>query len=242
MTFNAPPRRVVILNPAIADILIDLGVGNRIVAQSGTNSLAEPLPQNKAVMDRVPVLSAAGMTSTGCGNGQNGKVTDVFTDIDNYGEIFDVRDKAKQLVDRLRVRLDGIEARVGDKPKLPVFEFYRLGGQFSDTAVGVEKDALIKSGGVSIFSNTSGMKPTSKEAITARNPQAFIELVKPGDPVDPVKEAATLKRAFPTTDAAKNGRIYCLDVAEAASPGTPRIIDGIAVRAKWLHPEAFASP
>jgi iron complex transport system substrate-binding protein len=64
VTLRAPPRCVVILNPAIADILIDLGVGNRIVAQSGTANLAKPLPRNKAVMDRVPVLSAHGMTST----------------------------------------------------------------------------------------------------------------------------------------------------------------------------------
>ncbi len=284
MTFSARPRRVVILNPAIADILIDLGAGNRIVAQSGTSGLAQPLPQNKAVMDRVPVLSARGMTSTaallgvspdlvisdeaewlnpelggassqqlqqagiktytavgGCGHRTTGKVAQVFTDIDNYGEIFDARDKAKQLADRLQARLDGIEARIRGKPKLPVFEFYGQDGQFSDTAVGIEKDALDESGGVSIVPNATGMKPTSKEAITAANPQAFIELVEPGKAVDQAKEAAALKQAFLTTDAAKSGRIYFLDVAEAASPGTPRIVNGIAARAMWLHPDAFGS-
>jgi iron complex transport system substrate-binding protein len=284
ITFSAPPRRVVILNPAIADILIDLGMSDRIVAQSGTTGLAEPLPQNKAVMDRVPVLSAHGMTSTeallgvspdlvisdetewlnpefggasaqqlqqagiktytsvsGCGHGTTGKVAEVFTDIDNYGDIFGVRDKATQLVDSLKARLDGIEARVADEPKVPVFEFYIEGEQFADTAVGIAKDALDKSGGVSIFSNATGMKPTSREAITAANPQAFIELVAPGKAIDQAKEAAALKQAFPTTDAAKNGRICFLDLAEAASPGTPRIIDGIAARAQWLHPDAFGS-
>jgi iron complex transport system substrate-binding protein len=284
VTLRARPRRVVILNPAIADILIDLGVGNRIVAQSGTTGLAQPLPRNKVVMDRVPVLSAHGMTSTaallgvspdlvisdetewlnpefggaspqqlqqagintyisvgGCGHGTTGKVAEVFTDIDNYGEIFGVRDKARQLVDRLKARLDGIEARVADKPKVRVFEFYGQDGQFSDTAVGIAKDALDKAGGVSIVPDANGMKPTSKEAITVANPAAFIELVEPGKAIDQAKEAAALKQAFPTTDAAKNGRIYFLDVADAASPGTPRIIDGIATRATWLHPDAFGS-
>ncbi|WP_343602391.1 ABC transporter substrate-binding protein [Mycobacterium sp.] len=273
-----------ILNPAIADVLINLGVGNRIVAQSGTNGLAKALPQNRAQMDRVPVLSANGMTSTaallgvapdlvisdetmwldpklggaspdqlaragintytavsGCGDGQHGKVTDVFTDVENYGEIFGVRDKAKQLVAALRARLHGIEARVAGTLKITVFEFYKFGGQLADTAVGIEQDALSESGGASIFPHSTGMKPVSKEAITAADPQAFIELVKPGEPIDPAKEAAALKRAFPTTDAAKNGRIYFLDMAAAASPGTARIIDGIAARAKWLHPDAFAA-
>jgi iron complex transport system substrate-binding protein len=285
LTFSAPPHRVVILNPAIADILIALGVGNRIVAQSGTQGLAQALPQNKAVMDRVPVLAAHGMTSTeallgvspdlvisdetmwlnpefggaspqqlqragintytavgGCGDGAAGTVAEVFTDIYNYGAIFDARDKAAQLVGRLQARLDGIAARVADQPKVSVFEFYGQDGQFYDTAVGIAKDALDKSGGVSIFPNATGMKPTSEEAITAANPQALIELVEPGNVIDQTKEAAALKRAFPTTDAAKNGRIYFLDVAQAASPGTPRIIDGIAARATWLHPEAFGSP
>lgn len=284
MAFGATPRRVVILNPAIADILVDLGVGDRIVAQSGTTGLAQPLPQNKAVMDRVPVLSAHGMTNTaallgvspdlvisdetewlnpefggaspqqlqragiktytsvgGCGHGTTGKVADVFADIDNYGEIFDARARATQLVGRLKARLDGIEARIADKPKVPVFEFYAQDGQFSDTAVGIEKDALDKSGGVSIVASTTGMKPTSKEAITVANPQAFIELVEPGKAIDQAKEATALKQAFPTTDAAKNGRIYFLTVAEAASPGTLRIVDGIAARAAWLHPDAFGS-
>jgi iron complex transport system substrate-binding protein len=284
LTLRTPPRRVVILNPAIADILIELGLGNRIVGQSGTTGLAEPLPQNKAVMDRVPVLSAHGMTSTeallgvapdlvisdeamwlnpefggaspqqlgragintytavsGCGHGTTGKVAEVFTDITNYGEIFGVRDKAMQLVGNLKARMDGIEARVAGKPKVPVFEFYSQDGQFSDTAVGIAKDALDKSGGVSIVPNATGIKPTSKEAITAANPAVLIELVAPGKAIDQAKEAAALKQAFPTTDAAKNGRIYFLNVAEAASPGTPRIIDGIAARAQWLYPDAFES-
>lgn len=283
-TFSAPPRRVVILNPAISDALIDLGMGNRIVAQSGTTGLAEPLPRNKAVMDRVPVLSAHGMTSTaallavspdlvisdeaewlnpefggasprqlqkagiktyisvsGCRHGTTGKVAEVFTDIDNYGQIFDVRDKATQVVSSLKARLNGIEARVADKPKVPVFEFYGQEGQFFNTAVGIEKDALDMSGGVSIVPNSSGMKPTSKEVITAANPEAFIELEEPGKAIDQEKEAAALKQAFPTTDAARNGRIYFLNVAQAASPGTTRIIDGIAARATWLHPDAFGS-
>lgn len=284
LTFSAPPRRVVILNPAIADMLIDLGVGDRIIAQSGTTGLAEPLPKNKAVMDRVPVLSAHGATSTeallgvspdlvisdeaewlnpefggasvqqlqaagikaytavgGCGHGTSGKVIEVFTDIDNYGQIFGVRDKAAQLAGKLKARLTSIEARIADKPKVPVFEFYGSDGQFSDTAVGIAKDALEKSGGVSVVPNTTGMKPASKEAITAANPATFIELVAPGKAIDQAKEAVALKQAFPTTDAAKNGRIYFLTVAEAASPGTPRIIDGIEVRATWLHPDAFGS-
>jgi iron complex transport system substrate-binding protein len=284
MTLRAPPGRVVILNPAIADILIHLGVANRIVAQSGTTGLAEPLPQNKPVMDRVPVLSAHGMTSTeallgvspdlvisdeamwlnpefggasrqqlerarintytavsGCGHGTTGKVAEVFTDIDNYGQIFGAQDKARQLVADLKARLDDIQARVAGKPKVPVFEFYSQDGQFSDTAVGIARDALDKSGGVSVFPAANGMKPTSKEAITAANPAVFIELVAPGKVIDQVKEAAALKQAFPTTDAAKNGRIHFLDVADACSPGTSRIIDGIAARAMWLHPDVSGS-
>lgn len=59
LTFNAPPQRVVILSPMIARDLVALGVGDRVVGQSGTDYFAPPPETAKA-----PVLSKQNLTST----------------------------------------------------------------------------------------------------------------------------------------------------------------------------------
>jgi iron complex transport system substrate-binding protein len=59
LTFSAPPKRVVILQPLLAQDLIALGLQNRIVGQSGTDYV-QPLPQ----VARVPILSPKNVTST----------------------------------------------------------------------------------------------------------------------------------------------------------------------------------
>lgn len=59
LTFDAAPRRVVILSPIIASDMVALGLGNRIVGQSGTDYVAPP-PETA----KVPVLSHSKVTST----------------------------------------------------------------------------------------------------------------------------------------------------------------------------------
>jgi iron complex transport system substrate-binding protein len=59
LTFDAPPERVVILSPMIARDLVALGVGDRVIGQSGTDYFAPP--QETA---EVPVLSKNNVTST----------------------------------------------------------------------------------------------------------------------------------------------------------------------------------
>lgn len=59
LTFDAPPQRVVILSSMIARDLVALGVGDRIVGQSGTDFFAPP-PETADV----PVLSESNETST----------------------------------------------------------------------------------------------------------------------------------------------------------------------------------
>lgn len=59
LTFNAPPRRAVILSPIIARDMIALGLRDRIVGQSGTEFIA-PYPQTA----QVPVLSKSSKPST----------------------------------------------------------------------------------------------------------------------------------------------------------------------------------
>lgn len=59
LTFDAPPKRVVILSPMVARDLVALGVGDRIIGQSGTDYFAPP-PETA----KVPVLSKNNLTST----------------------------------------------------------------------------------------------------------------------------------------------------------------------------------
>ncbi|WP_408899497.1 ABC transporter substrate-binding protein [Nocardioides sp. R1-1] len=53
----APPERVVSLHPSITELLIQLGVGDRVVAQA-QHTLGEPSPELAAEVDAIPSISA----------------------------------------------------------------------------------------------------------------------------------------------------------------------------------------
>ncbi|MBV9160783.1 MAG: hypothetical protein JO309_09260 [Pseudonocardiales bacterium] len=85
-------------------------------------------------------ISAGGCTnSTGTGG-----VTEIFTDIDNFGKISGVSDKAKDLASKLPAKVADTAHHIGNQPKVSAFEFATISGQCY-TVGGVELDALNQS-------------------------------------------------------------------------------------------------
>jgi iron complex transport system substrate-binding protein len=56
LTFDRPPQRVVSLYPSMTELLIALGVTERIVGQAGTG-YSQPLEKYRQAFERIPVLS-----------------------------------------------------------------------------------------------------------------------------------------------------------------------------------------
>lgn len=279
LTFDAPPSRVVILSPMIARDLVALGLGDRIIGQSGTDFFVPP-PETAGV----PVLSTNNVTSTesllgarpdlvisdlayrldpaqqgasleqleqvgvksyvsagGCTtNYTEGSVQDVFTDLENLGQIFGVQPQADALAEKLRADLADVERRVADRPKVPAFVGTVYGGEYYPVT-GIGLDALGLAGGTSVFPQVEDPNASvSKEEITARDPQAFISQNSYPGSFDEQREAAALRAAFPTTAAVRDDRIHFIGYFSSALPGSAvETVNAVRELATFLHPTAF---
>lgn len=76
----------------------------------------------------------------------------------------------------------------------------------------------------------------SFETVIARNPQVII-LAGGSMTSITVDELKALTR-WQVIDAVKNGRVYSIDSELVAGPN-PRIVDGLEIMAKYMHPELF---
>ncbi len=56
VTVDAAPKRVVSMHPSLTELLVELGVGDRVVAQA-QDALGEPSPDLKKQVDRIPSIS-----------------------------------------------------------------------------------------------------------------------------------------------------------------------------------------
>ena len=92
-------------------------------------------------------------------------------------------------------------------------------------------------GGENIAADAKQKVPVySLETVIARNPQVII--LSGGSMTSiTVDELKALKR-WQVIDAVKNGRVYSIDCALVGGPN-PRIVDGLEILAKYLHPELF---
>jgi len=115
-----------------------------------------------------------------CAHVQKGKssvsIEDTYTDLTNLGKIFNVQDRADQLVTQMRRQVASVQAKVTSEPAVPVF-LYDSGTAAPFTAPALAMpDALITlAGGHNIF---GGLKQSwtsvSWEQVVADKPQCIV--------------------------------------------------------------------
>jgi len=133
-----------------------------------------------------------------------------------------ITDKTKELAD-------------SERPKVFYLTWY---DPLKTIGPGTFINELIKlAGGENIAADTKQEVPAySLEMVVQRNPQVIILAGRIMTSIT-VDELKALKR-WQVIDAVKNGRVYSIDTALIAGP-RPRIIDGLEIMAKYLHPELF---
>lgn len=109
-----------------------------------------------------------------------GTVEDLFTDIENLGEIFAAEEAAEELIDDGRDRLQGA-AELSDRAEpLSVAQVYVEGDTLSVVGGGVEYDIIAQAGGENVFSpdedqfDSFVFAQISAEELAARNPEAIV--------------------------------------------------------------------
>lgn len=257
ITIPQAPARIVALLPLYAEILVDLGAGERIVgvadspgnppAVGGLPSVGPSFsPSVEAIVALEPdlVLGAWGevrekleslgiivLTVGGPGGYIRGLV-DIFDAIRTVGKAVGLAAEAGRLVGDIAEEVVRIEARVLDLPRVRVAFVYMSAPDASPYAAGrgtSEDELLRRAGGENVFGDLVGFPQVSLEELILRDPEVII--------TDPSQVENVLgSRLLQGVNAVRAGRVY--GIAASALTST-RVAGALRRLAALLHPGAF---
>lgn len=171
------------------------------------------------------------------------KIDFTYRAITDLGAIFDVEDRAKQVVDAMKARIADVQRRVAGREPVPVLYYYGGEGPIMTGSRDAFVDEVIRAaGGTNVFSEVDGGRRgflnVPIEEVAATDPAVFLVGASPNDDTDVEESTNYLYRAFPEMTASKD-RKYVLTTDSANTPGW-RFIDVVEDLARTLHPDAFA--
>lgn len=145
---------------------------------------------------------------------------------------------AEQLIERMQVRLDAVQARLADRPPVAVYMetgSNERGSYLSLRGENYTSDILRLAGGRNLFAD-SRLSQVGGESVFHANPARIIVAGTP-------QQAAALARrpGWQSIPAVAAGRIDSLPSALLLIPG-PRVVDGVEQLAALLHPDLFPAP
>lgn len=285
ITADGVPESVVGMHPAQTELLLRLGLTDRLAGQA--QAAAQELPADVADLAAdVPVLGEAtppsredllavepdfvyspttyefsaeqGFASIeqleragadvyvaagGCEDRRMvGEVTDLFTDLESLGTIFEVEEEAQALIADGRADLDAVADAVAQVDRLTVAQVYYEGDTLQAIGAGIEYDILRTAGADNVY--TPDQKAfsdffaatISPESLAAEQPDAIVFAT-----YDDEHEAATrdyLETTFPDLPAVREDRLIAVSSADMF-PGTLGNIAAVRQIAEGLYPGAF---
>lgn len=164
-----------------------------------------------------------------------------FTDILNIGKIFDVQDKAQEIVDNAKEVIDktlNATADIEEKPSVMIVE--PLGEDISNYGASSLGGDMVTQLGAELANPDAST--VGKEDIIAADPDVIFVVYMPyaGDDPETVMndQLAVIKddEALQSLDAVKNDRVYPIMLSEMYASAT-RTQDGIETFAKGLYPD-----
>jgi iron complex transport system substrate-binding protein len=281
VTFDAPPQRAVSNDVNLTEMMLVLGLEDRMVGYTGISGWKTLDEEMRAGVEALPELSSkypskevlvgadADFYFAGWNYGMKvgGEVTpqtlapfgikvyelsescthimdrgkasieDMYADLMNLGRIFDVEDRAADLVAGYRAELDRFAQGLKTGEPLRVF-VYDSGEDTPFTAgrYAMPTALIAAAGGVNIMSDFDKSWATvTWEEVVERNPEVIV-IVNYGDVTAAQKRDFMMSNpAFADLDAVKNDRFVTLEYVEA-TPG-PRNIRAIKTLAQAFWSE-----
>ncbi|MGB3438862.1 MAG: ABC transporter substrate-binding protein [Actinophytocola sp.] len=177
-----------------------------------------------------------------CPDDKQIKIDFTYRAITDLGAIFDVEDRAKQVVDDMKARIADVQRRVAGREPVQVFYYYGGEGPITTGSRDAFVDEVIRmAGGKNVFGDVDGGRRgflnVPLEKVAATDPAVFLVGASPNDDTDAEASTSYLYRAFPEMKASKD-RKYVLTTDSANTPGW-RFVDVIEDLARTLHPDAF---
>lgn len=234
-------ERVISLAPSVTQVIIDLGLSDKLVAvdtySAGTKGLPEGLPAFDMMapdMEQIVALAPDVVLVTGLlmleGVDQLAKLTDlgicvayipsstgidgILLDTQFVGDVVGDPEGAKALNDELTAAIDALRA-VTDTPISVYFEVGSAPSLYSFGADTFLNEMIELIGGKNIFADQNSWLSVSEESVIAANPAViFTNEVWVEDAVG----AIAARKGWENVDAVKNGRIYQISDDASSQP------------------------
>jgi len=159
----------------------------------------------------------------------------LYTDLERLGQIFGVEQRAADLIDQYRERVDAVMEQTVDGDPVKVF-LYDFGTDKPFTAASQvpPNDIIRLAGGVNVFGDVEARwTEASWEAVVESEPEVIIILEYNDQPASEKIDFLKSNPMTATLPAVVNDDFYVLDYNEAIS--SPRNIDGLEDFAEYLR-------
>lgn len=266
-TFNAPPRRIISLNPGHTDTVFALGAGDRLIAVDTYSDYPAAAQQIQTRLNTYPSVSLETVVSLKpdlvLALVENDDVLtplrqqgvpvlkflprdfDATTqEIATLGRVLGVPDRGEQLAGQMRARRDAVVQAVADAPRPSLY--YEMDASdptrpFAAGPNGFYGQLVDLAGASNIFADLPGdFGQVSAESLVARNPELIVlaDAYLPYNPQTPAMVAA--RPGWDQVRAVQQGAVYAIQEAYFSWP-SPRLADGLEALAYLVHPDRFAA-
>lgn len=257
VTITKKPERIISVVPSTTEILYALGLGDKLVGVSDFDDYPEDVkskpkvggfsnPNLEKIISLKPDVIFVG-TPFGKENAEKLKsmgitvilaeaksFDQIYDSIDLIGKVTGTEEKARELIESMKAKIEEIRNKVKDKEKPRVYFVVSLGKSNWTAGKGTFIDEVINlAGGENVAADVDGWAEYSIEKIVEKNPQIIIT-TNHGASIEDIKKAEGYKK----TDAVKNNRVFMVDENTVVRPSN-RIVLGIEEVAKVLHPDVF---
>jgi iron complex transport system substrate-binding protein len=189
-------------------------------------------------------LHAAGATTYVATGGcferrMEGTVDDLFLDIENLGDVFQVQDQAAELISESQAQLAAVESAIKGKDKPRAAQIYVDGTTLSAIGAGVEYDIMRRAGAEPVFTPEDPAfadffaAEITPESLAAQSPDVLVFGVTDDQHETAVRSYLTT--TFPDMPAVRDGRLVAVPSSDLF-PGTLGNVAAVEQIAKALYP------
>ncbi len=254
------PRRIVALAPSITEILYFLGLGERVVGVTQFSSYPPEAAEKPKVGSYVnlnpeKIIGLSPDLVIGTADGNPPAVVDlleragvpvfvlnprnirqVIKALVTVGELCGVRDRAVGLAEGLSRRVDAIVAKTAGRAKPIVFLQVNLKPIMAANGTTFLNDLIRLAGGVNMTRDEPVTYPRiSLEAVIRGRPEVI--LISSMDRDGAFAEAKRQWLRWTLIPAVRNGRVHLVD-SDLTDRPSPRIVRGLEILARYIHPDA----
>ncbi|MGE5841787.1 MAG: cobalamin-binding protein [Deltaproteobacteria bacterium] len=257
----SPPKRLIGLAPNLTEILYALGLGDRIVGVTNhcnypPEASLKPKVGSYVHLNVEQIISLSPDLVIGTMDGNERHVLDLLEQahlkvffvnprdvrqaietIRTLGLVCGVPERARQISDMLTLRLSRVLEATKEREKPLVFLQINIQPLMSVNKNTVHHDLVRLAGGHNMTADEPVNYPRiSLEEVIRRKPEVI--LISSMERGGRFENARAEWMQWTSIPAVKKGRVHLID-SDLIDRPSPRVVDGLEIMAKLLHPEAF---